>query len=142
MPIALNGHMKARFENDGGQVEADTRELSALGTFVVTDQARSDGPLELLLGDEQASVRVQGQVVAVTADGFAVAFDGLTPQVLDQLTRLLDPDAAEPPPAEPAETDSGMSMPVQGEDWSPPVTEPVLHEYRPETDFVQPPPGI
>lgn len=134
--------MKVLFVNEDAQVEGSARELTALGAFVVTDQPRADGACELTLDSEAGSLALMGDVVRVTEEGFAVAFHPLSLDMLERLQTVLNPDQEQQATeAEPEDGTLGdLQLTVQGEDWSPPVSEPVLHQWRPEQEFAQPAP--
>jgi hypothetical protein len=129
------------FEIDGVEYEGRAEQVSELGTFVLSDQQALPEEIDLRLQDNGNSVALSGEVVRKTAEGFAVAFFALQPETLKQLDRLLRPGEAEPEPGDETGEDADK-LPVftiQGEDWTPPVTEPVLHHWKPEADLVPPP---
>jgi hypothetical protein len=129
------------FEIDGVEHEGQAEQVSELGAFVLSDQQSL--PEEITLKFEEAgnSVDLTGEVVRKTAEGFAVAFYALQPETLERLDRLLRPEETGPQPIEEDDEVTGetTAFTIQGEDWTPPVTEPVLHHWKPEADLVPPP---
>jgi len=130
------------FEIDGVEYEGHAEQVSELGAFVLSDQQTLPEEIKLRLQDNGNSVALTGEVVRKTAKGFAVAFYALQPETIEQLDRLLRPEeAGEEAGEEPVEEDekAGPAFTIQGEDWTPPVTEPVLHHWKPEANLVPPP---
>ncbi|MFC1654968.1 PilZ domain-containing protein, partial [Myxococcota bacterium] len=133
--------MRILFEIDGVEYEGQAEQVSELGAFVLTDQQALPEEIELKLQDNGNSVDLTGEVIRKTSEGFAVAFHALRPETIERLDRMLRPDEAGPEPPEESEEDTGETpaFTIQGEDWTPPVTEPVLHHWKPEADLVPPP---
>jgi hypothetical protein len=129
------------FEIDGVEHEGQAEQVSELGAFVLSDQQTVPAEITLKLQDDITSVDLTGEVVRKTSEGFAVAFHALQPETLERLDRMLRPDEAGPAPEEEAEETTGetAAFSIQGEDWTPPVTEPVLHHWKPDGDLVPPP---
>lgn len=149
--------MKIVYRMEGAEQAGRARDLSPLGAFI-EPEAGADAPdeatlqpaggdaVELLLDDEAGRLQLPGDVVRVTDAGFAIVFPPLAPERLDRLARLLDPDRepapeqeAGPPEAAGPQAAAALDLEVAGEEWSPPVSEPVLHEWRPAEDFARPP---
>ena len=134
--------MRILFEIDGVEYEGRAEQVSELGAFVLSDQQALPEEIEFRLQDSGNSVVLTGEVVRKTAEGFAVAFHALQPETIEKLDRLLRPEetgaeASEEPVEQ--EEKAGPAFTIQGEDWTPPVTEPVLHHWKPEADLVPPP---
>jgi len=128
------------FEIDGVEHEGRVEQVSELGAFVLTDQQSPPEEITLKLEEAGNSVDLIGEVVRKTPEGFAVAFHALQPETLERLDRLLRPDEAGPEPEDEEEsTGETAAFTIQGEDWTPPVTEPVLHHWKPDADLVPPP---
>lgn len=149
--------MKIVYRMEGAEHAGRACELSPLGAFIepetgadATDEAAlqpaGGDAVELLLDDGAGRLQLPGDVVRVTDTGFAIVFAPLAPERLDRLAHLLHPDREPAPEPEaerpnPAERRAALalSLEVAGEEWSPPVSEPVLHEWRPAEDFARPP---
>lgn len=133
--------MRILFEIDGVEYEGRAEQVSELGAFVLSDQQTLPDEIELRLQDNGNSVVLSGEVIRKTGEGFAVAFNELGPETLEQLDRMLRPEEAlEEAIEKPAEeAKPGPAFSIQGEDWTPPVTEPVLHHWKPDADLVPPP---
>ena len=133
--------MRILFEIDGIEHEGQAEQVSELGTFVLSDQQALPEEITLKLEEEGNSVDLTGEVVRKTSEGFAVAFHALPPKTIERLDRLLRPGEAGPETEEDSEEGTGetAAFTIQGEDWTPPVTEPVLHHWKPEADLVPPP---
>jgi hypothetical protein len=129
------------FEIDGVEHEGLAEQVSELGAFVLSDQQTLPQEITLKLQDEANSVDLTGEVVRKTSQGFAVAFHALQPETIERLDRLLRPDEAGPEAEEEGEESTGETpaFTIQGEDWTPPVTEPVLHHWKPDGDLLPPP---
>lgn len=132
--------MRILFEIDGVEHEGQAEQVSELGAFVLSDQQTLPEEITLKLQDDDNSVDLSGEVVRKTPEGFAVAFHALQPETLERLDRLLRPDQAGPELEDEEEsTGETAAFTIQGEDWTPPVTEPVLHHWKPDADLVPPP---
>jgi len=149
--------MKIVYRMEGAEHAGRARDLSPLGAFIepesgadATDEApvqpAGGDAVELLLDDEAGRLQLPGDVVRVIDSGFAIVFPPLAPERIDRLVRLLDPDRESAPEPEVERPESAEhraavdpALEVAGEEWSPPVSEPVLHEWRPAEDFARPP---
>ncbi len=133
--------MRILFKIDGVEYEGQAEQVSELGAFVLSDRKQLPEEIELRLQDNGDWVVLTGEVVRKTPRGFAVAFFELQPETLERLDRVLRPAEAgpEPVPEPPEDTGEATVFNFQGEDWAPPVTEPVLHHWKPEADLVPPP---
>jgi Tfp pilus assembly protein PilZ len=129
--------VKVRYSIGGQEQEGEARELSTLGTFVASlalkPPARSR--LALTVGPLGSAVALDGEVVDVCAEGFAVAFQALAPDTLDRLGRLIGAIPADAEEASPAAADEQPegSLDVEGEDWIPPIGSQILKEWLPSS---------
>jgi Tfp pilus assembly protein PilZ len=135
--------MNVLFQAQGEEHTGQAQKLTTWGTFIACEPPDLPEHIELVLAAEEGSIPVSGEVVRVTPEGFSVAFSGLHPETLARLSRLLNDDQVD------AESSQSQDIPevatnavdIEGQDWQPPVSEPILHQWRPDTDLVQPPPG-
>jgi Tfp pilus assembly protein PilZ len=135
--------MKISFKMDGAEHVGEAQNLSVCGVFVLSEQQSPPSNIVLDLMADDHTIQVSGNVVQVTNEGFAVAFRALQPKTLVNLHKLLNPNqdiAVEIRSLAPA-FQEGDGISVQAQGWSPPVTEPILHEWKPEGEFVTAPEG-
>jgi len=140
--------MRVVFRVDDIEYGGEARDLSTHGVFVVGELPQSPElivNLDLLLESAGAALPVAGDVVRVTREGFAVAFGLLLPETLEKLDDLAHPDRAaaksdDGPTREPQARQEPISVDMTGE-WRPPVSEPILHQWRPDSELVPPSPG-
>jgi hypothetical protein len=121
------------------QHEGETRDLSTCGTFVLSETCEVDGELELTLDTGADALRIIGDVVMVSTEGFAVAFRALHPDTTVRLERLLrpvsEPSGASPQPTQPSV--QSVRLQLKGDDWSPPVSQPdIVLTSSPRLDSV------
>ena len=135
--------MNVLFQAQGEEHKGQAQKLTTLGTFIACDPPDLPEHIELVLAAEEGSIPISGEVVQVTPDGFSVAFFGLHPETLARLNRLLNDDQVdvESSPSQESPEVVTSTVDIQGQDWQPPVSEPILHQWRPDTDLVQPPPA-
>jgi len=134
--------MNVLFQAQGEEHEGQAQKLSTWGTFIACDPPDLPEQIDLVLAAKEGSIPVSGEVVRVTPDGFAVAFFGLHPETLARLNRLVNTDQVDLPSSQSQDSPEVVStaVDIQGPDWQPPVSEPILHQWRPDTDLVPPPP--
>ncbi|HOX46122.1 MAG TPA: PilZ domain-containing protein [Myxococcota bacterium] len=109
------------------------RNLDTCGAFVMGPA--EPGRLVLVLAGGDQALALPGEVVDVRPEGFAFVFAALPPETLERLDLLLRTGS---PGAPPASAPPPMGLRVAGEDWSPPVSEPTLHQWIPEKGPVPP----
>ncbi len=132
--------MRIIYQVDEVELEGQARDLTTLGTFVVTDRPHDDGEFQLTLDTGSDKLQLAGEVVRVTDQGFAVAFHSLAPTTLTKLDSAIHgTPAGEPEQAPGIPTEETFE--IQGEDWSPPVIEMALPEWSPDSDLIRPPPA-
>ncbi len=138
--------MKVRYLLDGVEKEGDAKNLSTLGAFVQTDGPVPSGPVSILLQAPGESITIQAQVADASDNGFSVIFEALEFSTLERLASALEishPQEKKSPVGEIMLPDSdGDMMEIQTEHWTPPVTEPAVHEWKPTGDLLTPPPEM
>jgi hypothetical protein len=108
--------------------------LDTAGVFV--EGPAAEGRLRLRLEAEGLVFDLPGQVVNSVPEGFAFVFDALPVDTLERLSALLRTGPASVSPAGEPAPEPGLA--IQGEDWTPPVTEPSLHQWVPERTPLKP----
>ncbi len=135
--------MRVWFEAEGAEQEGTVRDFTTMGTFVLCEGCSQRGEIKLHFDSGADQVSVAGEVVRVTKEGFAVAFGFVPPSTLTQLAHLAHPDQAGTAPSkvqDPAPAPKTRTMvSIHRDEWQPPVSEPVLHEWKPEGDLMPPP---
>lgn len=138
--------MRVVFRVEGVECSGEMRDLSRHGVFVVGQPEpapRSADKLELLIEFDGDSLPLAGEVVRVTPEGFAVAFGLLLPETLEKLEGLLGSAHAAPAAGAAISSEQArelISVDLSG-DWRPPVCEPILHQWSPDSKLVPPSPG-
>ncbi len=142
--------MRIVFRVDDVEYQGETRDLSTHGVFVVgrlPQSPESIEKLDLLLESADSSLPLAGEVVRVTPEGFAVAFSLLKPETIEKLDDLAHPSSSARKIDDKTVINSKMQT-GQGQisvdltsEWRPPVCEPVLHQWMPDSKLVPPSPG-
>ncbi len=127
--------MRATYRHEGDEQSAEIRSMDTCGAFVAGPAA--PGRLLLQLEAGAQALALPGEVVDVRPDGFAFVFQALPVDTLERLELLLTRGPAALPPAAPPAPAAGLV--VAGEDWTPPVSEPTLHQWVPEQGLAEPP---
>ena len=130
---------KVFFITGGKQHEAGTRDFSAHGVFVQANGPSLGQRLELLVVEDSVCLTLPGEIVCIRSDGFGMAFDALSPDVVGELTTYLRSSQGVPPDRQErcsASTGFLRVSQVEGVRWCPPVSGENLHEWKPPEGFL------
>ncbi len=134
--------MRVTFQLEGVTHEGLTDKISTLGAYISCKTPHPPiGGLAIEIQTADKPLVISGNVVRVIDEGFNLVFESMRPSLYRKLKSLLEgggASAAHDSATQRANASQSNTMTLQGPDWAPPVTDPIVQEWVPASELTPP----